>query len=60
MDLKFLNHYLLPVRCILGVRQAINARDCFANIDLRHTYVYFWQGHWRLLRFVFKGKVFRF
>ncbi len=47
---------------ILRVRQAITAGDWFATIDLKDTYfqIPIWQGHWRFLRFDFKGRIFKF
>ncbi|XP_045927397.1 uncharacterized protein LOC123984519 [Micropterus dolomieu] len=66
LDLRGLNKYLRPLRCnmltIPRVWQAIAAGDWFTPIDLKDAYfqIPIWQGHWRILRFGFKGRVFEF
>lgn len=66
LDLRGLNMHLRSLRCrfltVPRVRQAINAGDWFATIDLQDAYfqIPIWPGHWRFLRFAFEGRVFEF
>jgi hypothetical protein len=66
LDLRGFNMYLRPLKCRLftvpRVRQTIKAGDWIGAIDLKDAYfqIPIWPGHWRFLRFAFKGRIFKF